>query len=56
MKPPNFWGSVIALASLAVAVISLLTSLNKSDRDQTRDIERRLCRIEALNNVGECKR
>lgn len=49
-KPPaNYWATMIALASLALTALQMVTDAKSS-------LERRLCRLEALNNMGECKR
>lgn len=54
--PPNYWATLISLGGLIVALISLLAGMNKSSAEDTGKIERRLCRLEALNNMGDCKR
>jgi len=40
---------MIALAALALTVLNMVTSANKN-------IEQRLCRLEGVMNVGECKK
>lgn len=53
--PANFWATIIALASLALSALGMLNAANKSDTEETRKLEQRLCRIEALTKIGECK-
>ena len=49
-KPPaNYVATLLAVASLALTALQMLTNAQAS-------LERRLCRLEALNNMGECKR
>ena len=55
-QPPNYWPTLIALGSLIVAGLSLMLTINKSNAEETRRLEQRLCRMEALAGVGECKR
>lgn len=55
-KPPaNYWGHLIALGSLIVSILSLLNANSKSDREDVRKQEQRLCRLEAQAHAGDCK-
>ena len=45
--PPNYWATLIALAALALSAVTMLMSSSKN-------LEQRLCRIEAALSKGEC--
>ena len=47
--PPNYWATLIALASLVLSGLTMLMNSSKN-------LEQRLCRIEGVLNVGECKK
>lgn len=48
-KPPaNFWTILIGLASLVLSGVAILTSAGKTDRDDARALERRLCQLEMI--------
>lgn len=54
--PKNYWQIILTAGSLIVATLSLMNSTSKADREETKQQERRTCRLEALAGVGECKR
>lgn len=45
--PPNYWATLIALAALALSAVTMLMNSSKN-------LEQRLCRIEAALSKGEC--
>ena len=45
--PPNYWATLIALAALVLSGLTMLMSSSKN-------LEQRLCRIEAALSKGEC--
>jgi hypothetical protein len=47
---------MIALASLVLTAVALMISAGKTDREDTKQQERRLCRLEAALAKGECGR
>jgi hypothetical protein len=53
--PPNYWATLIALGSLAVSGLSMMLGANKSNAEDTRHLEQRLCRLEARAATGDCK-
>lgn len=56
-KPPaNYWATVIAAGSLALAALNMLMNLNKSDAEETQALRDRMCRLEGLMNAGDCKK
>ena len=56
-KPPSrFWEMMVALAALALSALGMLIAANKADASQAQENERRICRLEAIAAVGECKR
>ena len=54
--PQGFWNVILAILALLISLASFLGTSGKTDRDESNALERRLCRLEALNNMGECKR
>jgi hypothetical protein len=46
----------LGIASLALGVLTFVMATNKSDAEETRRLEQRLCRLEAVSGTGECKR
>lgn len=56
-KPPaNYWAMIASVGSLAVAMAAFLATSNKSNADEVRMLEQRLCRMEAHGRIGECGR
>ena len=56
-KPPaHFWTAAIALASLALSAFGMLIGAGKADVTEAKSNERRICRIEAVMGIGDCKR
>jgi hypothetical protein len=61
--PANYWQIILTLGSLIVATLSLMNSSSKADsealesaRKDAKENERRICRLEAVEGIGECKR
>lgn len=56
-KPPaNYWAMIISAGGLIVALLSFMATSSKTSAEETRRLEQRLCRMEALSGMGECKR
>jgi hypothetical protein len=56
-KPPaNYWATIVSGGSLVVALLAFLATANKTNAEETRRLEQRLCRLEAFAAAGECKR
>lgn len=53
--PAGFWSLIIGLAGVILAALGLYFGGTKTDRDETRKLEQRLCRLEARAGTGECK-
>ena len=61
--PPSYWTFLLGVASLALGVLTFVMAYNKSNAEdtrhnaeETRHLEQRLCRLEAVEGIGECKR
>jgi hypothetical protein len=50
------WGVLLSALAVFLSLIGLVTTAMRNDAEGVRDLERRLCRLEALNNMGDCKR
>lgn len=55
-KPTPQTGTMIAILAVAISAATFLANVVKDESAAVSGIERRLCRLEALNNMGECKR
>lgn len=49
-------GTMIAILAVAISGATFIVNVVKDESAAVSGIERRLCRLEALNNMGECKR
>lgn len=45
--PPSFWATTLAVASLALSALTMVLNSSKN-------LEQRLCRVEAALGKGEC--
>lgn len=54
--PPSYWAIIVTVANLVLALLAFLATTSKTNADETRMLEQRLCRLEAIAGVGECKR
>jgi hypothetical protein len=54
--PPHYWTTLIALGSLGLSALGLLMASNKSDTEATERLRDRVCRLEAVEQIGDCKR
>jgi hypothetical protein len=48
------WPLVISIAALLFGVVQFVREINDDDEVQAVAMEKRLCRIEGVVNVGEC--
>lgn len=56
-KPPaNYWGIILSAGGLIVALLAFMATTSKTSADETRQLEQRLCRLEAAAQRGECGR
>lgn len=55
-QPPSYWTLLVSIGSLILGILAFLNTTNKADAADSKVLEQRLCRLEALNNMGECKR
>lgn len=54
--PANYWATMIGLASLALGALNMVVASSKADREDVRQQERRMCRLEAAAGKGDCGR
>lgn len=45
---------LVTVANLTLSALALLNGSTKTDRDDSRLLEQRLCRLEAHSKVGDC--
>lgn len=50
------WSLVLSAMGVLIAIVTLMMGAMKDESEEVRELERRLCRLEALNNMGDCKR
>lgn len=50
------WSVVLAAMGLMVSILALIMGAMKDESAGVQKVETRLCRLEALNNMGDCKR
>ena len=54
--PKNYWSTMIAVAGLALSAVAIWIGVAASNRETVLTLERRLCRLEAKSQVGDCGR
>ncbi len=52
--PPSYWTTLISLAGLAVAILTLILTVSNDNEAKTQRLEQRLCRLEAHDKTGDC--